>query len=174
MAFIKFNEWYKKMNEEGIATSNPSFLSSYRKEGQQLGSSGAGGRDFIVQALLSLSPADLKSVVIRMKQLGVDENLESKLNSAVTKLNAARSGTNLTGSSPLRGSAFAKELSQQRKELGTMGTNARNILIKALESMDDNDIKTIVTKMKTMIHEFPSLKGSLSSAVGKFTAGREE
>lgn len=174
MAFTKFNEWYKKLHETGIPTSNPAFLSGYKKEGMKLGASGMAGRDFIVQAFLSLSPKDLQTVVRRMKQLGVDETLESKLNMAVSKLNAARSESTPQTSHPLKGTAFTKELSRQKTELGVSATNARNILIQALESMDDNDIKMIVTKIKTLMNEFPALKGNLGAAVSRFTAGREE
>ena len=170
MGMTKFNQWYRKYNE---SLTGQSFLHQYAKERKDLGTAGTSGRDILVQALLDLPDWALKAVVTRMKTLGVADDLQNKLNSALSKLLAAKERPSTSTGTPMTGAKFQGALKGQKATLGASGVAGRDILIQALESLGDKEIQIITTMIKRMSEENSNFPDVISGAMRRYLGNRE-
>ena len=75
---------------------------------------------------------------------------------------------NETGGIPISASAAIKDYRGRAKELGTAATGGLNVLMAALQALDEQGLGMIVNKMYTLLDHRPEIKETLKSSYRKY------
>ena len=75
---------------------------------------------------------------------------------------------NETGGIPTSASAAIKRYRNTASELGTAGTGGLNVLMAALQALDEQGLGMIVNKMYTLLDHRPEIKETLKSSYRKY------